>query len=176
MQRRGVCCRSVHGCMCRRGTWFALFVILSLLSGGFLFGSEKTLCVFIRGWLSDCDICQLALLPLQTVMKMFRPTRLSLSESVDFLSADYNTCPLLLLHSDFQHHFYHLFRPPHPHQVPSDPLTSSLFTLPLSCVLAKVQVSVEIYLISIFTFKGRFIEPVWQSWVVVGSRKHHAFD
>lgn len=58
----------------------------------------------------------------------------------------------------------------------SDPLTSSLFTLPLSSVLAKVQVSVEIYLISIFTFKVRFIEPAWQSHGVAGSRKHHAFD
>lgn len=55
-------------------------------------------------------------------------------------------------------------------------LLPSLFTHPLSCVVAKVQVSIGIYLISIFMFKVRFIELPGQSQRAVGSRKHHAFD
>ena len=110
-------------------------------------------------------------------MKMFRPTRLSLSETVDPLSANCNTCPLLLPHSHHQHHFYLL--PPPPTFTPpvrTDPLTSFLCALSLSRALAKVQVSVGIYLISIFTFKFRFIEPAWQSPGVAGSRNHRAFS
>lgn len=78
---------------------------------------------------------------------MFRPTRLSLSETVDPLSANCNTCPLLLLHSHHQHHFYlSLPTPAFTPLVLTDPLTSFLCALSLSRALAKVQVSVEIYI------------------------------
>ena len=38
-----------------------LFFLVSLVDS--CLGSEETLCVFIRGWLSDSDVCQFALLP-----------------------------------------------------------------------------------------------------------------
>lgn len=161
MQRRGLCYRSVHGYVQTRD-------LICFVCYSFSFSDlRKPRCVLIRVWLSDCDGCQLALLPLKTVMKMFQPTLLSLSESVDSLSANCNTCPLLLPHSHFEHHFYLLFHPLPPHLVPSNPLAPFLFALNLCCVLAQVGVSVEIYLISIFTFEVRFTEPVWQSPGVV---------
>lgn len=132
MQRRGLCYHSVHGYVQTRDP--ICFVCYS-----FSFSDlRKPRCVLIRVWLSGCDGCQLALLPLKTVMKMFQPSLLSLSESVDSLSANCNTCPLLLPHSHFQHHFYLLFHPLPPHLVPSNPLAPFLFTLPLCCVLAQV--------------------------------------
>lgn len=102
---------------------------------------------------------------------MFRPTHILFSESVDSLSANCNTWPLLLLHLHFQHHFYLLFQPFPPHLVLSNPLAPLLFTSPLCCVLAKVGHLWKIF----FLFSHfRFTESMWQSREVVGGRKHHA--
>lgn len=168
MQRRGFCCHSVHGCMWRQGTWFALFVILSLFSGGLLFGSEKNpLCLHQR--VVERLWCIL----------VSPPTIINCNEDVP----THSSFPLKerwfpecwLKHMPITLTSFTLSSPlssslptsTSTHQLLSDPSTSSLFTLPMSCDLAKVQVYVEIYLISIFTLKVRFIKPVWQSSAMI---------
>lgn len=56
-------CLSPRASLCMQTRDLICFVCYS--SGEFSFGSEETRCVFITGWLSDCGVCQLALLPLK---------------------------------------------------------------------------------------------------------------
>ena len=103
---------------------------------------------------------------------MFRPTRLYLSECVEALRADWNTCPLLLLHSHFQQCFYLLLPPPPP--PPPPPPSFPIPWPPLSSLLPPGDGKGSCIRRGLSTphFHVTLIEPAWQS---KACRKYRGF-